>query len=164
MPLTTYVFNTTKSKWVNKKCFVISVSLLRLSPLMHCGDSFWLAGRHAVTSLPVSFTNTVSTGFVSIPVTLIQLLFSVGVSEIIDKLVDSIWCLRQLWVHCFFFPPQNHQGVLVGIAHRESHSTSIRVYIWTHDLRAGDSNFQSRAWWHIHSAIAPLSSLLFSLM
>ena len=33
------------------------------------------------------------------PVIRIQLLFYVGVSEIIDKLVDSISRLRQLWVH-----------------------------------------------------------------
>ena len=30
----------------------------------------------------------------------IQLLFYVGVSGIIDKLVDSLWRLRQLWVRC----------------------------------------------------------------
>jgi len=39
--------------------------------------------------------------FVSMPVTRIQLLFYVGVSEIIDKLVDWISHLRQLWVHCY---------------------------------------------------------------
>jgi hypothetical protein len=43
----------------------------------------------------------VSTGFISMPVIRIQLLFAVGVSEIIDRLVDSISRLRQLWVHCY---------------------------------------------------------------
>ena len=95
------MFSTPKCrKWANKS-FVISVLLLRLSPLMHCGDVFWLAGRHPVLYLPVSFTNAASTTFISMPVIRIQLVFYVGVSEIIDKLIDSIWRLRQLWVHCY---------------------------------------------------------------
>jgi hypothetical protein len=55
------MFSTPKSrKWANKS-FVISVPLLRLSPLMHCGYFFWLVDRHAVIDVPVSFTNAVST-------------------------------------------------------------------------------------------------------
>jgi len=47
--------------------------------------------------LPVSLTDTVSTTFVSMAVIRIQLLFYVGVSEIIsDKLVHSTSHLRQV--------------------------------------------------------------------
>jgi len=66
--------------------------------LLCTGDFFWLAGRHTVTSLLVSPGNGVSTKFVSMPVIRIQLLLYVEVSDIIDKLVDSISRWRQLWV------------------------------------------------------------------
>ena len=53
--------------------------------------------------------------FVSIPVILIQLLFYAGVSEIIlDKLVDSIWRLRQLWVHCYSVLCSSSLGTFPG--------------------------------------------------
>jgi hypothetical protein len=95
------MFSTPKSrKWVNKKSFVISVPWLRLSPLMHCGDFFWLAGMQYLLCQSRWQMRWVKS-FVSMPVIRIQLLSYVGVSEIIDKLVDSIWRLRQLWVHCY---------------------------------------------------------------
>jgi len=102
------MFSMLKSrKWVNKKSFVISVPWLRLSPLMHCGDLFWLAGRHAVDYLPVSLTDAVSTKFC------INACHSHSTNILCRSewnyspwswlKLDSIWRLRQLWVHCYSF-------------------------------------------------------------
>jgi len=83
---------------------VISAPILCLSALMHCGDFFWLPGRYAVLNLPVSLTNAVGAKICinachSHSTTILRR--GLWHCEIIDKLIDSISRLRQLWVHCY---------------------------------------------------------------
>jgi len=74
------------------------------------------------------------------PVIRIQLLFYVGVSEIIDKLVDSIWRLRQVWVDCdsvlcssSLAPfPRRYRRVYVGLA---IHGRKCHAWWWATQLQ-----------------------------